>query len=853
MPYTRASTLILGTLPVATVSLAILFFLIYPLEYSFEPRFLFGIVNSLFSALIPFTVAIFAAKAFLQSGSSSVFMLGCGTLALGWSSLIAGWMLGLPGSPNHTVTVHNVGVLLGGLCHFSSGSELLRKRLGERGGKPLWLVAAFYLGIVVVVALCAAGSAANLTPVFFAGGPDGGPTTLRQIVLSAAVILYVSSAVRFLGACRRSREIFFYWYALALLLMAVALGAFLMQEAVGSPISWSGRISQYLAGCYFFLVVYEARKSARRQGFTLEKSLAFFFSATEQNYRILLESVSDAVFCFDRSWRVFLCNSKAETLLGLPRQEIVGRLFTSYLKTPPQEFSATVQALETGETGCHESWLIRGDGGLVPVEYSVSTQKAGRNPALVAVVRDLTLRKKLVEALKQSNEELELRVAERTRQLAELNKALEEEVAERRQVERELRERKERFQALFTSMAQGVFYQNREGSLVDVNDSALEIFGLTRDEFLTRDSFHPQWQVINEDGGELPPEDHPSMVALRTGLPVRGKIAGVLNQKSGEYVWLVITAMPSFRNGEKEPAEVFVTLHDITSLKRLEQELRTSREDLEKRVEERTLELQKTYGQLLHAEKLSAIGSLSAAIAHEFNNPLQSVMTVMKLFRRLHRLEGEEGALMDTAIQECERMRDLIRNLQDFNRPTSGRWAPMNLHAAIDSILLLSRYRFKRKGIALVKEYAPGLPQVKVVADQIKQVLLNLLNNAVDACEDGGGTITIGTAVDEDGQVHIFVRDTGKGIQPEIMARIFEPFFTTKPEVKGTGLGLSVTSGIVKSHGGRITVASEPGKGAVFTVILPISGPAAGEGHHLPVGSGNFLRKGPLTPEQLAP
>jgi len=472
-----------------------------------------------------------------------------------------------------------------------------------------------------------------------------------------------------------------------------------------------------------------------------------------------------------------------------------------------------------------ESCITKGDGSFVPVEYSLSKQGTGKEVTILAVVRDITERKHIEEMLRQDNEELELRVAQRTGQLAELNKALLEEIEERRQVERELRKRKERFGTLFENMAQGVFYQNRDGRMADVNDSALKFFGLTRQEFIDRDSFSPHWKVISENGLELSPEEHPSMLALRTGKPVRDKIAGVLNPTTGDVVWLVINALPEFEEGESEPSQVCVTLHDITGIKQMERELRSARDNLEKRVEERTLELQKTHSQLLHAEKLSAIGSLSASIAHEFNNPLQSVMTVMKGIYLHAALHQDEKVLMDMSLKECERMRDLIRNLQDFNRPTSGHMSQVDLHAAMDSILIFGKYRYKRKNILIKKQYAPALPIVRAVADQIKQVFLNLLNNAVDGCaEAGGGTITIGTSVRDSGSVQITVQDTGKGIPPEIIPRIFEPFFTTKPAVKGTGLGLSVCSDIVKSHGGLLTVKSEPGLGTTFTVVLPIQG-----------------------------
>lgn len=174
------------------------------------------------------------------------------------------------------------------------------------------------------------------------------------------------------------------------------------------------------------------------------------------------------------------------------------------------------------------------------------------------------------------------------------------------------------------------------------------------------------------------------------------------------------------------------------------------------------------------------------------------------------------------AVKECNRMRDLIKSLQDFNRPTSGRLAPMDIHTAINSILLLGKKEYKKRKITIEKVYAENLPHIKAVADQIKQVFLNLLNNAADACEEGG-TITIRTEAHMDNIV-IRIQDTGAGIKPEDKVHIFEPFFTTKPTIKGTGLGLSVSYGIIKGHGGTINVESESGKGSIFSITLPIQG-----------------------------
>ncbi|KPA17493.1 PAS/PAC sensor signal transduction histidine kinase [Candidatus Magnetomorum sp. HK-1] len=261
---------------------------------------------------------------------------------------------------------------------------------------------------------------------------------------------------------------------------------------------------------------------------------------------------------------------------------------------------------------------------------------------------------------------------------------------------------------------------------------------------------------------------------------------------------------------------------DISDRKKVENALQKANDNLEQRVEERTFELKKIHDQLIHAEKLSAIGTLSASIAHEFNNPLQGVLSIINGVSNRAILDEDDTKLMSMAMNECYRMRDLIKSLQDFNRPTSGKIVQMDIHAALDSLLLLGKSEYLLNKICIVKRYAENMPLIKAVADQVKQVFLNLLNNAVDACT-GAGTITVETKILGE-KVVVRIHDTGTGIKPEDKDHLFEPFFTTKPAVKGIGLGLSVSYGIIKRHNGEIKVDSELGKGTTFSIFLPIGG-----------------------------
>ncbi|MEN8141445.1 MAG: ATP-binding protein [Thermodesulfobacteriota bacterium] len=241
---------------------------------------------------------------------------------------------------------------------------------------------------------------------------------------------------------------------------------------------------------------------------------------------------------------------------------------------------------------------------------------------------------------------------------------------------------------------------------------------------------------------------------------------------------------------------------------------------LERRVEEKTVALKDTYRQLLHAEKLSAVGKLSASVAHEFGSPIVAIRLFLLQILMKGGLTKQESEMAAMAIKECDRIKGLIQNMQDFNRPTSGKSSAVDLHEVIDSMTLLSNKNFIQKNIKLIKSYAPDLPKIWGVEDQLKQVVLNLFNNATQAMGSAGGTLSISTMV-VGNMVQLAIADTGKGIKQEHQDSIFQPFFSTKAEVEGTGLGLAVIYGIIKRHNGKIDVVSREGRGTTMTIRLP--------------------------------
>jgi signal transduction histidine kinase len=241
--------------------------------------------------------------------------------------------------------------------------------------------------------------------------------------------------------------------------------------------------------------------------------------------------------------------------------------------------------------------------------------------------------------------------------------------------------------------------------------------------------------------------------------------------------------------------------------------------ELSARLQQRLAELESTQAQLVRSTKLAAIGELAANIAHEINNPLTGVLSLVELLQEESAEDASHRADLDTIRDETLRVRAIVRSLLDFARQTPPQLELTDPRPVLDSVLPLVRKRAAVGGVEIHQAHAPEPLPIVVDVSQLKQVLINLLTNAIDAMPDGGA-IFVGTERQDD-QVVITVRDTGPGIPAEHIERIFEPFFTTKSAVSGTGLGLSVSLGIIERHGGTLTVTSEPGAGATFAVRLP--------------------------------
>ncbi|MFL5383647.1 MAG: ATP-binding protein [Longimicrobiaceae bacterium] len=234
---------------------------------------------------------------------------------------------------------------------------------------------------------------------------------------------------------------------------------------------------------------------------------------------------------------------------------------------------------------------------------------------------------------------------------------------------------------------------------------------------------------------------------------------------------------------------------------------------------EREQRLRSAQAEMIHREKLAAMGRLVAQLSHEINNPIYNIQNCLEALERRGDPADPNREFLTLAQEELARMATLTRQLLDQSRPLSDAAQPVNVNALAQRVLTLARGDLASRGIRVETMLERRLPPVVVHPEGIQQVLANLVNNACDAMPRGG-TLRLTTRADADA-VEVVVEDTGTGIAEADLPHIFEAFYTTKPGVAGIGLGLFVSEGIIRGHRGRLSVESTPGEGSRFTVRLP--------------------------------
>lgn len=386
------------------------------------------------------------------------------------------------------------------------------------------------------------------------------------------------------------------------------------------------------------------------------------------------------------------------------------------------------------------------------------------------------------------------------------------------QAEEDLRESEERHRNLFESMVQGVVYQDASGSIIAANPSAERILGLTKDQMMGLRSVDPRWKAIKGDGSDFPGDQHPAMIALKTGKPVTGVLMGVLHPDWESHHWIVVDAIPRYRHGEDKPYQVYCTFTDVTQTKEFERRLLREKERVEM------------------ANRLKS--AFLANMSHEIRTPLNGIIGHIDLalnneLAESYRTENLEG--LHVARQSGELLIAIIQDILDLSKIEAGQMdiendGNFNLRNLVDQVSSLGQTMINQRGKAISFHYSMETGIVDTVKGDVfrlQQVLNNLVSNAIKFTDKGSVTLTVALS-EEKGMLQISVIDTGKGVPKDHMESIFEPFRQVEigdtRKHGGTGLGLTISRKLVEMMGGKLSITSsveEPTNGSCFSLTFP--------------------------------
>ncbi len=472
---------------------------------------------------------------------------------------------------------------------------------------------------------------------------------------------------------------------------------------------------------------------------------------SEAKYSLLVERANDAVVIVQDGIWVF-GNKATEKLLGYNVEEMKGKPFTDIIADESKEITLErYKARLRGDNppSIYDVKIVRGDGETRDVEVSTAAIQYHGRPASIAVMRDITDRKRVQEELKISEE---------------------------------------RYRSVVEDQTELICRYKPGGKLTFVNKAYCRYFNKSQEELLNSE-FLP---LITADD-LIAVENAVKSISKETpAVIIKHKIV----KPNGEIAWQQWTNRANF-DDNGNIIEYQAVGRDITDSMKKDSEL-------------------------LQAQKLSSIGQMAAGVAHEINNPLSALSgEIQWLLEKTN--EKKLRKSLEFMMHVSDRIENIVNNLLEFSRSSASNLMENHkIGIIIGETLLITEKRLNRLKIIIKRNYIKNLYQVNVNKGEIEQVFVNILLNAADAMPDGG-KITIRTKVNKDkDMVEITFKDTGWGIEKENLLKVFDPFYTTKDIHKGTGLGLSVSHGIIKKHGGTISINSRVKKGTEVTITLPL-------------------------------
>jgi PAS domain S-box-containing protein len=418
--------------------------------------------------------------------------------------------------------------------------------------------------------------------------------------------------------------------------------------------------------------------------------------------------------------------------------------------------------------------------------------------------------------LRRTNQELERRVAERTRELSEANRKLEADIVERRHTETALRRSEELNQSIIGALPGGIVHVSPDGRISAANARACSILGLSWDALLQRYTSDFDPETIWEDGTPCRLEDYPATRALVTGEAQPSQTIGV-KRPDGTISWAIFTAVPTRDPDTNQVAGAVVTFLDITKRKMLEEEQRRLAEKVRQ------------------TQKLESLGVLAGGVAHDFNNLLVGVLANAALAGQLLQDRPDVADIVGQIETAAGRAAELTKQMLAYSGRGRFETGRLGLSEAVRELLGLLRATVPSR-VRFEMDLADELSPIEGDLTQVRQVVMNVITNAAESIEGADGKVTVKTsAVERTTQelgslassdelpgglyVMLEITDTGCGMSPETQGKIFDPFFTTK--FSGRGLGLAAVLGIMRGHHGTIQIETAVGRGTVVQLLFP--------------------------------
>jgi len=494
----------------------------------------------------------------------------------------------------------------------------------------------------------------------------------------------------------------------------------------------------------------------------------FGMTETDASLRAVAETAVDGIVVIDAFGTVRLFNKACERLFGYPATGVLGRNVKMLMPAPylAEHDGYLARYRQTGEAriigiGRHVRGR-RADGTVFPMYLSVGEIAAsGGERQFVGIIRDMT---------------------------------------EQETVERELRRQAERLRSIVETIPDAIIVIDERGMIESFSPAAERLFG---------------WQSADVLGRN---------VSMLMPSPYREQHDAYLDRyrRTGErrIIGIGRVVVGLRRDGSTFPMELAVGEMQLSGERGFTGFVRdlTERQDTEMR-------LQELQAELLHVSRVSAMGQMASALAHELNQPLTAVINWTRAARRT--IQPDAGVppkaleFMDNAIGQANRAGQIIRRLRGFLEKGETDHRLEDINKVVEEATALAMVGTKEHGVRVVLELAPGLSPVLVDKVQIQQVLINLVRNAIEAmAESERREIEIATQEPGDGFVEVLVKDTGPGLPPQVAAQLFQPFVTTKE--KGMGIGLSISRSIIDNHGGRLVAYPNPSGGMIFSFTLPV-------------------------------